>query len=170
MNNNKIQSPFIIKFSNLIFSRNSFQNFFIILLFLIIGYLSFELYHNIYNIWGKKNNLIIEEKKKTDTIQVEVLNGCGVEKAGEIFTSYLRKNNFDVIKTGNYISIDINNTLIIDRSGNRNKAIIIADSLGIEHKNVIQQLNKKYYLDVSIIIGKDLHKLKPYNLKEGLIN
>lgn len=118
---------------------------------------------------NKKNNFK-NEKNKLETIQVEVLNGCGVDKAGEIFTSYLRKNNFDVIQTGNYISIDINNTLIIDRSGNIDKAIIIADSLGIEHKNVIQQVNKKYYLDASIIIGKDLYKLKPFKLKEGLIN
>lgn len=169
MNNNKIKFPFKKKFLNLIFSRNSFQNFFIILLILIIGYLSFDLYQNIVHILSKQNNFK-EEKKKPDTIQIEVLNGCGVEKAGEIFTSYLRKNNFDVIQTGNYISIDINNTLIIDRSGNIDKAVMIADSLGIEHKNVIQQVNKKYYLDASIIIGKDLYKLKPYNLKEGLIN
>jgi len=169
LNNNKTKFPFLLKFTNSNFFRNSSQDFFLVLLILIVGYLSFHLYLNVDNFIVNKNKLK-EEKKKIGTIQVEVLNGCGVEKAGELFTSYLRSKNFDVIQTGNYFSIDIENTLIIDRIGNINKAIILADSLGVDHQNVFQQTNKNYYLDASIIIGKDLYKLKPYILMKGIMN
>jgi hypothetical protein len=41
-------------------------------------------------------------------------------------------------------------------------AFRVADSLGIDHKNVVQQMSSKYFLDVSLIIGKDFNSLKPY--------
>ena len=101
-----------------------------------------------------------EETKSVSKIQVEILNGCGVAGIGESFTQYLRKSGFDVIQTGNYISFDVMNTIIIDRKGNIQNAIAVADSLGAGASAVIQQVNKDYFLDVSVIIGKDYKKLK----------
>ena len=34
-------------------------------------------------------------------IQIEILNGCGVEGIAELFTNFLRANNYDVISIEN---------------------------------------------------------------------
>ncbi|MEJ2617528.1 MAG: hypothetical protein P8Z35_21420, partial [Ignavibacteriaceae bacterium] len=65
--------------------------------------------------------------------------------------------------TGNYISFDVDKSMVIDRTGNKANAIKVADALGIDHKNIIQQINNDYILDVSLIIGKDFKQLKPNN-------
>lgn len=101
--------------------------------------------------------------KTSRIIQLEVLNGCGITGIAEKFTNFLRENNFDVVQIGNYSSFDIDNTLVVDRTGNKDNAYKVAESLGIDSKNVIQQINNDYFLDVSLIIGKDFNRLKPFN-------
>ena len=66
------------------------------------------------------------------------------------------------MQIGNYISYDVEKSIVIDRTGNMINALKVADSLGINHKNVVQQMSTKYFLDVSLIIGKDYSSLKPY--------
>lgn len=96
-------------------------------------------------------------------IQVEVMNGCGVEGVAAKFTNYLREKNFDVVQVGNYISSNIDETMIIDRIGNRANTEKLAEVLGIDKKNIVQQLNKDYFLDATLVIGKDYNKLEPLN-------
>ena len=93
------------------------------------------------------------------TLQMEVLNGCGKAGAGDTFVDFLRKNNMDVVQTGNYISFDVPNTLIINRSGKDERAKYIAQLLGVDQAYIIKQYNKNYYVDVSVIIGKDYKTL-----------
>jgi hypothetical protein len=102
-----------------------------------------------------KNN----NKSASSIIQVEVLNGCGASGVAEQFTDLLRKEKFDVVQVGNYISFDIDNSLVIDRTGNRLNAEKVARALGIDSKNVIMQKNDDSFLDVSVVIGKDYKKL-----------
>lgn len=91
-----------------------------------------------------------------------MLNGCGASGAADKFTDYLRKNNFDVVQSGNYISFDVDKTMVIDRIGNRANAEKVAASLGIDKKNIVQQINNDYFLDISLVIGKDFNQLKPF--------
>lgn len=122
--------------------------------------LAFLLYKNIS---GYFINETKPEYKTTDEyIQAEVLNGCGVSGLGEKFTDFLRKNKVDVVQTGNYITFEIEKTLVIDRGGNISNANKIAALLGVEKNTVLQQLNEDYFLDVSVVIGKDYQKLKPF--------
>lgn len=102
-----------------------------------------------------------EGKKKSaaDIVQLEVLNGCGVLGVADKFTEYLRKKNFDVVQVGNYISFDIDKTLIIDRTGNVANAEKVAGFLGIDESSIIQQINNDYFLDVTLVIGKDYGQL-----------
>lgn len=102
------------------------------------------------------------DKIAADIIQVEVLNGCGVSGVADRFTDFLRTNNLDVVKSGNYITDDVSESLVIDRSGNMANAFKTAKILGIKSENVIQQLNKDYFLDVSIVIGRDYFNLTPF--------
>lgn len=132
----------------------------IIFLSAVVVFLSYSLYLKIQNISQSKNK---SKEVASAIIQVEVLNGCGVEGVAAKFTSYLREKNFDVVQVGNYRSDNIDETIVIDRIGNRANAEKLAEVLGIEKKNIIQQLNKDYFLDATLVIGKDYNKLEPLN-------
>lgn len=60
-----------------------------------------------------------------------------------------------MVNTGNYRSFDIDNTIVIDRSGRTENAKYVAELLGLKGNQVVKQINKNYFLDVSVIIGKD---------------
>lgn len=114
-----------------------------------------------------------EPKEITDTsktltnqpnlsIQLDVQNGTSENGVASRITEFLRKNGMDVVEMGNYKSKDIDKTLIIDRSGDKNKAKRVAMILGVNERNVIQQMNNSLYLDVTVVIGKDYKELKPF--------
>lgn len=109
----------------------------------------------------------IEKKEKpSEIIQLNVLNGCGVSGVADRFTDYLRAHDFDVVELGNYkvngkVNYNVDESFVIDRIGNKANALKVAESLGITNAKVIQQLNNDYFLDVSLVIGKDYYKLKP---------
>jgi hypothetical protein len=156
----KLQQKKIFKSINLKnFSANFYSNIIIIALTIIIAYLSYSLYSK----FRVKNSKELESRTPASlAIQVEVLNGCGLSGSADKFTDYLRQCRFDVVQIGNYISYDVEKSIVIDRTGNMVNAFRVADSLGIDHKNVVQQMSSKYFLDVSLIIGKDFNSLKPY--------
>ncbi|MBI3123147.1 MAG: LytR C-terminal domain-containing protein [Ignavibacteriales bacterium] len=103
-----------------------------------------------------------DSKGAEDIIQVDVRNGCGVSGVADRYTDFLRSKGFDVADIGNYVSSDVDETLIIDRIGNMANAYKVAKSLGIKTENVIQQLNKDYFIDVTVVIGKDYFSLTPF--------
>lgn len=139
-------------------ASNLFLNITIIVLVLIVGFLAYSLFAKI-----KAGSEIenIQKQKGTAMIQVEVLNGCGVTGVADKFTDFLRKQHFDVVQEGNYRSFDVDNTLVIDRTGNLQVAEKVAEALGVNKKNVIQQVDKDYLLDVSVVIGRDFNSLNP---------
>jgi hypothetical protein len=94
-------------------------------------------------------------------IQVDVLNGCGSSGAASTFTAYLRARGFDVVEVGNYKSFDVKRSLVIDRAGNPANAEKVAYALGIGKTNIIRQINHDYFVDVSVVIGRDFPSLKP---------
>lgn len=131
---------------------------FFIIVSVILSILGIFLGYSLLN----KSGIFISEKKDIEKpknvqqlIQVEVLNGCGVAGVGDQFTDVIRSKGIDVVKTGNYISFDIDKTFIIDRMDKTETAYRVADSLGISKKMVIKQVNKQYILDMTIVIGKD---------------
>ena len=142
-------------------SVNIFLNLFIVLLAGLVIFLSFSLLTKISALAFNEDET--DMNKTSRIIQLEVLNGCGITGIAEKFTNYLREENFDVVQVGNYNSFDINNTLIVDRTGNKTNALKVAEAIGIDSKNIIQQINNDYFLDVSVIIGKDFNRLKPFN-------
>ncbi len=94
-------------------------------------------------------------------IQMDVLNGCGSSGAGSEITSYLRARGFDVVDLRNYRTFDVPETLVIDRVANKENAKRVAYALGVAESNIVEQLNPDYYVDVTVVIGKDYHSLKP---------
>ena len=142
-------------------TTNVFINFTILLLSVVIIFLTYSIITKVDYL--RSNNTEEETIGVTKKpVQLEVLNGCGVNGVADKFTDYLRTGNFDVVNIGNYRSFDVDYSLLIDRKGNMANAFEIAATLGIEKNKVIQQVNKEYFLDVTLIIGKDYKKLN-YN-------
>ncbi len=98
---------------------------------------------------------------KLHTIQLDVLNGTGETKLAQRLTDFLRSRGFDVVEMGNYAG-DLENTLVIDRTGNKEAAVRVAQSLGVPEEKVVRQIDKTLYLDVSVYIGKDYRSLAPF--------
>jgi hypothetical protein len=146
--------------------RNStFLNFILnVSIFVLSSVIIYMLYSIYIKLSDTGDNDLAQTSNQTasDIIQVEVLNGCGVGGIGDKFTNFLRTNSFDVVNIGNYYSFDIDESLVIDRTGNMANAYKVAKALRIKNENVIQQLNKDYFLDVSIVVGRDYFNLTPY--------
>jgi len=95
-------------------------------------------------------------------IQVEVRNGAGVDRLAERTTQYLRDRGFDVVDVGDYSSFDQEHSVVIDRIGNLEAAQNVAEALGIPSERVRQDLKPQYYLDASVVIGRDYEQLRPF--------
>ena len=139
---------------------NFFYNIIIFILTVLIVYLAYSAYLKIIH-YSPKEEFAVNKDVPAEIIQLDVLNGCGVSGVADRFTDYLRAHNFDVVEIDNYISFDVDETFVIDRIGNKANALKVARAIGIENAKVIQQLNDNYFLDVSLVIGKDYYKLKP---------
>lgn len=92
-------------------------------------------------------------------IQVDVLNGCGAAGAATGVRDFLRARGFDVVELRNYKSFDVERSIIVDRVGDGIAAERIATALGIGTGRIVRQINPDYYVDVSIVIGKDYRSL-----------
>jgi hypothetical protein len=94
------------------------------------------------------------------TIQVEILNGCGVNGVARIFQSVLRDNGIDVVNTENYVVNgkvfwDVDQTFIIDQIGVAEQAKSIAKILQIPLTNIESRENPAAIYDISVVVGKD---------------
>lgn len=138
----------------------------IILFLVLVAYFSFSLINNSLKSEKEIKDITDTSKSLTNqpnlTIQLDVQNGTRENGIASRITEFLRKNGLDVVEIGNYKSNEIEKTLIIDRSGDKNKALKVAKILGLDGRNVIQQLNSSLYLDVTVVIGNDFKELKPF--------
>lgn len=98
-----------------------------------------------------------------DIIQVEVLNGCGEPGIAGRVTGFLRDNDFDVVSSGNYVDFDQAHSLVIDRVGNREAALRVAAILGIDEAYVREEPGEGYYVDASVVIGRDYPSLRAFD-------
>lgn len=93
------------------------------------------------------------------TFRIAVLNGCGDAHVAARMTRKARARGIDVIHEGNAASFDFLESLVIDRTGDLERARGVASALGIPH--TIQQINDDAYRleDVTVIIGRDYKRL-----------
>jgi ABC-type enterochelin transport system permease subunit len=126
----------------------------VLLLILIAALFTRIIYPRIFNERAELQSELISE-----IIQIEVLNGSGITGIANFYTRLLRKNGFDVVETGNFETFDLQETLIISRSGVMDNAYRVANALGVSKQNVIRESSPDFYLDVSVIIGHDFEKL-----------
>ncbi len=97
-----------------------------------------------------------------EIIQVEVRNGCGVSGLAAETTMFLRRRGFDVVEVGDYHRFDEEHSRVVDRVGDLESARKVALALGIPEERVTQDIGPEYYLDATIILGKDYKTLRPF--------
>ena len=124
----------------------------LVVLLLILGVLAYMYYLQQNELSTKAVNAFTPEGKP---VQIDFLNGCGTPGVAWKFTTHLRQQGFDVVEMRNYKSFDIQQTLVVDRVGNLSLARNVAAALGVSSTNIIQEINPDYFVDVSIVIGKD---------------
>ena len=152
--------------------KNYSINILIVVLVVATLYLAYNFFkrvsHNTENekietVDSSKNQ--ITRQPSTTTLQIDIQNGSGVQGLGNKFMDFLRASGFDVVEMGNFSSSDVKNSFVMDRAGNIRNAKRVAQSLGISEKYVIQQINKNYFLDATVVIGKDYNDLIPFKQK-----
>ena len=99
-------------------------------------------------------------------LQIEVLNGCGVQGIANKFTDFLRVKGFDVVKTENYESFNVLETVVIDRRGDVKNCLRIAEAMGFGEERILQEVNEAYLIDATVILGKDFRQLESWQLME----
>jgi hypothetical protein len=139
--------------------RSLVLNVLIALLILLVGYLAYSLMDR--TVLHRPVDTAKVGAGTTGVIQIDLLNGCGASGVATSFRDYLRARGYDVVEMRNYKSFDVDQSLVIDRTGSLVNAEKVAYALGIKKSNVIQQINPDYFVDVSVVIGKDFPSLKP---------
>jgi hypothetical protein len=86
-------------------------------------------------------------------VVVEVLNGCGRAGIADKAASHLRACGFDVMYIGNAEDFNFAETLVVDRTGDRNKAQAVAAALG--RIPVVYQMSSAFFVDVTVVLGSD---------------
>ncbi len=108
-----------------------------------------------------RDNAALQELKEDqfpNKGSVEILNGCGKSGLGDIYSSFLRKNRFDVKSTGNVVVKNstiwnYSKTLVISRKKDMQLAQEVATLLRTEPPVFITtDYNES---DVTVIIGHD---------------
>ena len=110
---------------------------------------------------GETSQPVQAQAKTPRVLQLDVLNGCGAKGAASKFTTFLRNRGFDVVEMKNYKVSTMAKTLVVDRVGDMRAARRVAEALDVSDKNIVQQLNPDYFVDVSVIIGADYMTLEP---------
>lgn len=93
-------------------------------------------------------------------VQIDVLNGCGSPGAATSVSMSLRSRGYDVVEVRNYRTLNVDETFVIDRTGDLEYARRVATALGVKPDKILQRLNPDYYVDVSVVVGRDFHSLK----------
>jgi hypothetical protein len=136
-------------------------NAFIVVLILAVAYMSYAFIERTFI-----RPTVDPERAGDDAagiIQIDVMNGCGDAGMASKCSSFLRARGFDVVEMRNYKTFDLDHSMVIDRAGDMENAERVARALGVATKNIIQQINQDYYVDVSVVIGKDYPSLRPFD-------
>jgi hypothetical protein len=89
-------------------------------------------------------------------IRVEVLNGSGVNRAGQGLAEHLRAKGFDVVDIRNADRSDYEETVVLDRAGKPRFAASVARELGAG--DPVGEPSGDLMLEVTVILGRDRAK------------
>jgi hypothetical protein len=71
---------------------------------------------------------------------------------------------FDVVSTGNYPEGILEKSVIKDRIGNLDASEQVALAVGLPTSRISEDINADYFLDATIVVGKDFDSIKPWQV------
>lgn len=92
-----------------------------------------------------------------NTGQIQVLNGCGMTGAAEVFRDYLIDKGFDIIEFGNAPGWNYPHTLVIART--RDDKVARSLSQVLETKKLLHLNDPDALVEATVIVGKDHEEL-----------
>ena len=102
----------------------------------------------------------VYQKNPIQNIKVEVLNGCGIKGIAAKTADFLRLHQVDVVRSDNADRYDYPNTIIIGRNENYESLKVVTQSFGITMENdtnIKHEPDESLGVDVTVILGKDIH-------------
>jgi len=146
--------------------KNSVLNVGLVVAVALVGILAWAFFSRVSTERPDPRRLDGEDVRASDIIQIEVLNGCGVEGIARSVRDYYVELGFDVVAVDNYSRMDVENTFVIDRSGNNDTARQVALALGVPDSTIVVDIKPEYYLDAVVVLGRDYADLSPFTQGE----
>jgi len=113
----------------------------------------------------RKSAVVSEQDLSPLPLRVQILNGCGEKGITELVEKRLEAEAegviYHVVDRDNAKSFGFPQTLVVDRTGNKEAALKLARLLGVQEKNIVaQKLSDNFYdLDFSIVVGGDFEEI-----------
>lgn len=158
MKTNKAPENLSRNYTRAILSSPLLSYFIIFVLILINIFLVYLLLQQ-FGLFKSEEVIVKKDPIDRSKIQLEVLNGCGVSGVADKFSEILREEGFDVVNIGNYRSFNVENSLLISRTGDEEKDELVSSSLMIDQMKIVEHINPDYYLDLTFVIGRDYNEL-----------
>ncbi|MBN1541938.1 LytR C-terminal domain-containing protein [candidate division KSB1 bacterium] len=98
-----------------------------------------------------------------DVFEVRVLNGCGISGLANTFSEILKRQDYDVVETGNAETFEYKTSILIDHGKRDQKQIQnLCKTLGISTDLIIKLSADDVAADATVIIGSDYQSLRSY--------
>lgn len=147
-----------------VFSKSGLFNIAILVMLFVVVIMSYAFISRVF-IQPPVDSEISNELAKTtkqEVIQINIHNACGKNGLASKAQKMLRSLGFDVVETSNSQD-QLEQTIIIDRVGDRISALKVAYAIGVADSLVKTDLDSSLYLRTTVLLGKDYNKLKLFN-------
>jgi diphthamide synthase (EF-2-diphthine--ammonia ligase) len=74
----------------------------------------------------------------------------------------LRENGFDVVEYHRVAGRQVDYSYVVDHTVNRDVSRKVAECIGIQKTKIYAKQAAELMVDVSLVLGNDINKLKPY--------
>ena len=100
--------------------------------------------------------------------KIAIKNGCGKKHLGLIYKRYLLDLGYDITETSNTTHpngdyhFGHSATKILFHKKNENSAISLANELGVQHSQILEEYKENNFHDLTLILGQNYINLKSY--------
>ncbi|GMV52400.1 MAG: hypothetical protein AMXMBFR68_01920 [Ignavibacteria bacterium] len=103
----------------------------------------------------------VESGEQHSVIQMDIVNASNVNGGARTTMRFLRDRGFDVVDLSTQTP-PVVSSMIIDRLGDRQSALKVAHVLGIADSLVVSSIDTMLFVNVTVLLGKDLYNLTPF--------
>ena len=112
------------------------------------------------------------QKQENQTAKIAIKNGCGKKNLGLVYKRYLLDIGYDITETTNAVHVNgeynFGHTAskIYFHKKNKESAIYLSNTLGIDQKQVLEHENLNNFHDLTLVLGQNYINLKSYKVAQ----